>query len=60
MGMERDYCYVGDVVARRMCLPLKDSSGVFNIGTGVPTRTKDLFDIVYGALNSIKPPLIAA
>ena len=55
MGMERDYCYVGDVVAANVLALKKDSSGVFNIGTGVPTRTRDLFDTVYGALNSIKP-----
>ena len=54
-GMERDYCYVGDVARANVLALKKDSSGVFNIGTGVPTRTMDLFDIVYGTLNSIKP-----
>ncbi|OGO27465.1 MAG: UDP-glucose 4-epimerase [Chloroflexi bacterium RBG_16_52_11] len=54
-GMERDYCYVGDVAMANVFALKKDSSGVFNIGTGIPTRTRDLFDIVYDTLNSIKP-----
>lgn len=53
-GMERDYCYVEDVAEANVLALKKDFSGIFNIGIGVPTRTRDLFDTVYNALNSIK------
>ena len=48
-GMERDYCYVEDV-ARANILAMAPGSapgGVFNIGTGIPTKTADLYDIIY-------------
>jgi|Deesub1362A_J573_1020465.scaffolds.fasta_scaffold00077_7 UDP-glucose 4-epimerase len=42
-GMTRDYCYVKDVVEANL-LALKDGSGeVFNIGTGVGTKTEELY-----------------
>ena len=35
---------------------LKTGSGsVFNIGTGTATKTADLFDIIYGSIDHLKP-----
>ena len=54
-GMTRDYCFVGDV-ARANKLALEKGSGeAFNIGTGSPTHTRDLFDAIFCALKSERP-----
>jgi UDP-glucose 4-epimerase len=50
-GMERDYCFVGDI-ARANILAMNSSNlvaDVFNIGTGIATRTADLYDMIYHA-----------
>lgn len=51
-GMERDYCYVGDVVKANIIALEKGSAGIFNIGTGVPTKTSELYNAVYGSLDN--------
>jgi len=46
-GMARDYCYVGDVVRANLAALDRGDGEAFNIGTGVATRTRELFDLVY-------------
>lgn len=50
-GMERDYCYVGDAARANILAmaPGSAASEVFNIGTGIATKTADLYDIIYKA-----------
>jgi UDP-glucose 4-epimerase len=50
-GMERDYCYVGDVARANILAMDKNDlvADVFNIGTGIATKTSDLYDIIYKA-----------
>jgi UDP-glucose 4-epimerase len=54
-GMERDYCYVEDVARANLLAMASDSAagnavgGIFNIGTGIPTKTADLYDIIHKA-----------
>jgi UDP-glucose 4-epimerase len=57
LGMARDYCYVGDVV-RANLLALENGSGeAVNIGTGKPTRTRELFDAVFTAIKVARPEI---
>lgn len=44
-GMIRDYIYVADVVSANIAAS-KSESGIYNIGTSVSTRTKDIFDSI--------------
>lgn len=53
-GMKRDYVYVKDVVKANLLALEKGSMETFNIGTGIPTSTKELFDFIFLSLNSIK------
>jgi UDP-glucose 4-epimerase len=56
-GMVRDYCYVGDVVKANL-LALEKGSGDFcNIGTGVGTKTLELFDTIFKAFKEMRPEL---
>lgn len=51
-SMTRDYVYVGDVVAaNRLALSMGDGA-VVNIGTGVETSTREVFDAVREAVGS--------
>ena len=54
-GMTRDYCYVGDVARANLMALDKGSGEAFNIGTGEPTHTRDLFDTVFGVLKETVP-----
>jgi UDP-glucose 4-epimerase len=45
--MIRDYCFVGDVVKANLMALEKGSGQAFNIGTGVETKTLDLFENIY-------------
>ena len=48
----RDYCFVGDVVeANRLALTSGDG-GTFNIGTGIETSTREVFEAVREAVGS--------
>ncbi len=49
-GMTRDYCFVGDVVRANIMALTKGDKGAFNIGTGIATRTEDLFNLIYDSI----------
>lgn len=51
-GMIRDYCYVEDVVKASIYVLEKGSGEIFNIGTGKPTRTKDLYKDIYKLISN--------
>jgi UDP-glucose 4-epimerase len=48
----RDYCFVGDVVEANRAALTKGGGGIFNIGTGVQTSTRQVFDAVRDAVGS--------
>ena len=50
-GMTRDYCFVGDVARANLIALDKGAGRAYNIGTGVPTHTLDLFNEIHSALN---------
>ncbi len=54
-GMLRDYCFVGDVVKANLLALEKGSGQAFNIGTGVATRTAELFGHVFSSLKKLLP-----
>ncbi|MCU0598992.1 MAG: NAD-dependent epimerase/dehydratase family protein [Desulfobacterales bacterium] len=56
-GMERDYCYVGDIARANIAALGTDKNGVFNIGTGKATKTADLYDIIYSHFAARHPKL---
>ena len=56
-GMERDYCYVGDIARANLSALEAGTTGIFNIGTGTATRTADLYDIIYRNLTTRHPEL---
>jgi UDP-glucose 4-epimerase len=45
-GMVRDYVFVEDVVRANDLALMLDDSGVFNISTGIATKTKEIFLLV--------------
>lgn len=49
-GMQRDYCYVEDIVEANLSALYKGSGEAFNIGTGMMTRTLELYKIILGLL----------
>jgi len=51
-GMERDYCYVEDVVKANILVLKNGSNEIFNIGSGKPTRTRELYKILYDLINN--------
>jgi UDP-glucose 4-epimerase len=51
-GMIRDYCFVGDVVRANILALERGSGQAFNIGTGVETRTRQLYDKIYSLMKS--------
>jgi UDP-glucose 4-epimerase len=70
-GMERDYCFVQDVARANILVmaPGNTTGEVYNIGTGIPTKTADLYDIIYNAYhaanihlhpNHVQDPTLAA
>ena len=52
MGMVRDYVFVGDVVKANLKALEAGGGEAFNIGTGVETRTRTLFDEIFKAVAS--------
>jgi UDP-glucose 4-epimerase len=56
-GMERDYCYVGDVVKANIMATKKGSTGIFNIGTGIATKTLNLYNAIYKIVKNQNPEL---
>jgi UDP-glucose 4-epimerase len=49
-GMKRDYVFVEDVKEANIIALKKGSLAAFNIGTGTPTSTRKLYDIVFSEL----------
>ena len=45
--MIRDYCYVGDVVKANIKALSQGNGEIFNIGTGIGTKTSELYQTVY-------------
>lgn len=43
---ERDYCFVGDVVAANLAALKEGAKGAYNVGTGKGTTTKEVFEAV--------------
>lgn len=56
-GMERDYCYVEDVVKANLTVLKNGLTGVFNIGTGTATKTLDLYNAIYNIIDNQNPEL---
>lgn len=56
-GMIRDYCYVGDVAKASLFALNKGNGDFFNIGTGIGTKTRELYRIIYEAVREIRPDL---
>ncbi|MFO7984684.1 MAG: NAD-dependent epimerase/dehydratase family protein [Desulfatiglandaceae bacterium] len=52
-GMVRDYCYVGDIVSANLLALTGGSGDFFNIGTGVQTRTLNLYHMIFEAFQEI-------
>jgi len=52
-GMIRDYCYVGDIVAANLLALEKGGGDFFNIGTGVETRTLDLYSTIFDVFTDL-------
>ena len=48
--MTRDYVFVGDVVEANRAALTRDKGAVVNIGTGIETSTRAVFDAVYEAV----------
>jgi len=56
-GMVRDYCYVKDVVKANLAALEKGSGDFFNIGTGIGTKTLDLYQIIFEAFQEQIPAM---
>jgi UDP-glucose 4-epimerase len=56
-GMIRDYCFVGDVVKANLNALERGSGDFFNIGTGVGTKTLDLYRMILEAFKQIIPEI---
>jgi len=56
-GMARDYCYVEDVVKANILVLKNGSNEIFNIGSGKPTRTRELYKRLYDLVNNSNPSL---
>jgi len=49
-GMVRDYCYVKDIARASLIAAEGEKVGIFNIGTGKGTCTRDLYNSIINAL----------
>ena len=56
-GMERDYCYVGDVVKANIMALKRGSTSLFNIGTGISTKTLTLYNAIHKIVDNRNPEL---
>lgn len=56
-GMSRDYCCVLDVVRANLLVLTSGGTEAFNIGTGTPTATEDLFRTIFEAVKGRIPSL---
>jgi len=57
LGMIRDYCYVGDIVKANIRALTTGENDFFNIGTGIETRTQELYDVIFKAVKEKRPEL---
>ncbi len=51
-GMVRDYCYVKDIASANLLAVNTDRNGVFNIGTGRGTTTRELYTSILRAVRA--------
>lgn len=51
-SMSRDYVFVGDVVDANRAALTRGDNDIVNIGTGVETSTREVFDAVYAAVGT--------
>ena len=58
-GMIRDYCFVGDVVRANLKALEKGNGDFFNIGTGIETKTFDLYKVIFEAFKRVRPEIEA-
>lgn len=57
---ERDYCFVGDVVAANLlALENDQAQGAYNVGTGIGTTVQKVFDVIKSATNYQGEPIYA-
>jgi UDP-glucose 4-epimerase len=56
-GMIRDYCYVGDVVRANLGALSGGDGECINIGSGRPTRTAELYRVIYEEVRKVLPHL---
>ncbi|MFO7783001.1 MAG: NAD-dependent epimerase/dehydratase family protein [Thermodesulfobacteriota bacterium] len=56
-GMVRDYTYVGDVVEANLSALERGGGEVLNIGTGVGTKTAELYRLVFETARSMRPTI---
>jgi UDP-glucose 4-epimerase len=56
-GMERDYCYVGDIARVNVLVSGDGKTGIFNIGTGKATKTEDLYGMIFKSFAAQHPEL---
>jgi len=54
-GMVRDYCFVGNVVKANLSALTKGMGDFFNIGTGIETKTLELYSVIFKAFNDLRP-----
>jgi len=54
-GMVRDYCFVGDVVKANLAAITKGMGDFFNIGTGIETKTLELYSSIFKAFKDLRP-----
>jgi UDP-glucose 4-epimerase len=58
-GQTRDFVHVADVVAANVAAFQRRLPGVFNVGTGVETSVRELYDLVAAACDVDAPPRFA-
>ena len=56
-GMIRDYCFVEDIARANLIALTTGDGGFFNIGTGVETKTKEVYDTIYEVIKEKRPEL---
>lgn len=56
-GMVRDYCFVGDIVRANIAALSHGGGGCYNIGTGMETRTRDLYRTIFNSLDALRGPI---
>ncbi len=55
-GMIRDYVFVRDVAIANLKAVSRGSRDVFNIGTGIPVKTRELYDVIKQVTGSAIEP----